>query len=315
MAKVRKKVAGIQPYPRIKDEDSKFVDCLDESKLVPHFQKLPKDLMKTLIKESIKYANSKSSKDVFVIPDDADNDEILAISKKTGQEIFKYFRKYCSDPAVAAQELFNKHYHEVCTQAITIKKIQMQRMNSGWMYQRLAYLCALASERFSGVIDIGMTECDMAAIIECIDTKRKPISLFVSIKNRGNTMGGQDWPGAIEGIERLAAGDKNRPGPYCCVFGITMDKGERLIKRRQKTGQPLSYNTEVWKSNFFWPFFTNYSYEEIMALVLETLDEIPLAEIPDLVFDTFENMCREKDLINKDGFFNNSKKLVSFFCT
>ncbi len=93
----------------------------------------------------------------------------------------------------------------------------------------------------------------------------------LSTKNRRNTLGGQDWPKAIRALESVAMNDRNRVGPYCCIFGIVMDRGQRHIKIEQKTGQTYSNNTEVWLSDFLWPFFANYSYEEIMRLVLDVL--------------------------------------------
>jgi hypothetical protein len=74
-------------------------------------------------------------------------------------------------------------------------------------------------------------------------------------------MGGQDWPKAIQALENVAKNDRNRTGPYCCIFGIAIDRGSRYIKREKKTGRAYSENTEVWLSDFFWPFFSNHSLE------------------------------------------------------
>ena len=57
-----------------------------------------------------------------------------------------------------------------------------------------------------------------------------------------------------------------------------MQKGSRYIKVSQKTKSPHSINTEVWLSDYFWPFFANYSYEEIILSVLHTLE----TQTPDL---------------------------------
>jgi len=93
-------------------------------------------------------------------------------------------------------------------------------MNSGWRYQFLALDCAQQSRRFKSVSDIGAAEADFNAVIEFVDKKKSALSLYVSIKNRSNTMGGQDWPKAIYALENVAKTDKNRTGPYCCVFGM-----------------------------------------------------------------------------------------------
>ena len=130
-----------------------------------------------------------------------------------------------------------------------------------------------------------------------------------------------DWPKAIQALENLAQNDKNRKGPYCCVFGIAMDRGARYIKREQKTKRAHSVNTEVWLSDFFWPFFSNYSYEEIMTAVLDVLIETDQPtkfavqiEVPQKLLDAFGNACRQEGLLGKDGKFNDPYRLVKFFC-
>ena len=68
-------------------------------------------------------------------------------------------------------------------------------MNSGWRYQYIAKDCAVRSRRFVTASDIGATKADFNATMKIIDSTRELI--YVSIKNRANTMGGQDWPKAI----------------------------------------------------------------------------------------------------------------------
>src|SRR5215208_3918509 len=138
---------------------------------------------------------------------------------------------------------------------------------------------------------------------------RKTLNIYVSIKNRSNTMGGQDWPKAISALENVARSDKNRAGPYICVFGIAIDKGKRQIRRIGKTKAPYSVNTEVWLSDFFWPFFANYTYAEIAKAVFEVLMETgrqaqpQLATmIPEALIDSFGEECRARGLLTpKDG--------------
>ncbi len=194
-------------------------------------------------------------------------------------------------------------------------------MNPGWRYQFLVIGCARHSQRFRSVSDIGAAEGDFNATIEFLDRNRKPLSLYVSVKNRSNTMGGQDWPKAIQALERVAKSDKNRTGPYCCVFGIAMDRGTRYIKRELKTKTPRFVNTEVWLTDYFWPFFTNHSYEEVMQLVLSVLlekfspdDLIGELLLPPQILATFGNCCRKAELVNEGGYFTDPYKLLAFFC-
>jgi hypothetical protein len=194
-------------------------------------------------------------------------------------------------------------------------------MNSGWRYQYLVIDCARRTERFKSVSDIGTAEGDFNATIEFMDKARGLLSLYVSVKNRSNTMGGADWPKAIQALENVAKNDKNRTGPYCCVFGIAMDRGFRYIKREQKTKIAHSVNTEVWLSDYFWPFFANYSYEEIMTLMLDALissysaDALPTqVEVPDELLASFGKCCFDAELVDEVGNFNDPYKLVRFFC-
>lgn len=241
---------------------------------------------------------------------------------REGKELLKYFRKYCGDPASTAHQVFRKHYRDVGIELFQNKTLQRERMNSGWRYQHLAKDCASRSRRFRNVSDLGSAEADFNALIDFRDRKRPPLSLYVSVKNRTNTLDGQDWPKAIHALEAVARSDKNRPGAYCCVFGIAMERGARLIKREQKSRRAHSENTEVWLSDFFWPFFANYSYEEIMTLVLDVLvvayeaEELPTqVDIPPALLDSFGTACLEAELIDESGCFNDPYRLVNFFCS
>lgn len=310
-----------QNYPRIQDEDSPFSGCLDDSALIPHRIKIPAEMMKTLIQAAISNANRKSKREILSIPPDATPEEVKAIYKREGKELFKYFKKYCGDPASTAHQIFRKDYKSVGEEQFRNRTLQKERMNSGWRYQYLVIDGARRAKRFESVSDIGTAEGDFNAVIKFTDDSREPLSLYVSVKNRSNTMGGADWPKAIAALETVAKTDKNRTGPYCCVFGIAMDRGSRYIKREQKSKVAHSINTEVWLSDYFWPFFTNHSYEEIMTLVLDVLvssysaDEPPTQiDVPDDLLDSFGEACRAANLVDESGNFNDPYKLVNFFC-
>ncbi|MET0649086.1 MAG: hypothetical protein ABW208_20950 [Pyrinomonadaceae bacterium] len=311
-----------QDYPRIRDPKSKFSGCLDESKVIPHKKKIPEAEMKRLMKRAIERAAVKSRREMLSIPPDATEEETAEIYEKEGKELFKYFKKYPTDPAASAYQMKGKHYRDVGAELFRNRTLQKERMNSGWRYQFLAVDAARASGRFKSVSDIGTAEGDFNAVVGFIDDAYEDLNLYTSVKNRSNTLGGQDWPKAIAALEAVAAVDKNRIGPYLCVFGIAIDRGERYIKREKKTKRAQSDNTEVWQSDFFWPFFTNHTYEEIMQMMLEVLEEddadtgeLPAAiNVPDEVLDAFGKKCIDAGLVDRLGRFDNTKKLVSFFC-
>lgn len=319
MAKSTKTVP--QAYPRIDDDSRKDYGCLDESTLVLHPAKLPVEKLKGLIRDAISNANSKSSREILSIPPDATEEVVAEICKREGKALFRYFKKYSDDPASTADKLSERHYREVALEQFRNRTLQKERMNSGWRYQYLAHDCASHSGRFNSVSDLGAAEADFNATIRFLEKTKGLLSLYVSVKNRSNTMGGQDWPKAIQALENVAKNDKNRTGPYCCVFGIAIDRGTRYVKRERKSGRAYSENTEVWMSDFFWPFFSNYSYEEIMTLVWEVIQELRRADkqqmqinIPESLLESFGDCCRKEGLVDEEGFFNDPRRLIQFFC-
>ena len=308
-----------QSYPRIENEDDKFNGYLDDSKLEPHAHKISREQMKQIVLQAIKYAHVKSSRIILDIPDDAPDAEVRKIYKKQGHKLFEYFLKYYEDPASTAYECLHKHYIEVAREQFRNRTLQKGRMNSGWRYQYVAKESANQSKRFLSVSDIGAAEADFNAKIRQKDAAKQPINIYVSIKNRGNTLGGQDWPKAIKALEEVAKNDRNREGPYLCVFGIAMQRGLRNIKNEQKTNTPYSNNTEVWLSDFFWPFFANYKYDEVVKIVLEALMETTKPDtlnvvVPDAVLDAFGDACKSYDLLDEQGRFNDAHKLIDLFC-
>ncbi len=311
-----------QNYPRINDENDREDGCLDITQLVEHTHTIPLDELKYAILSSIAKANAKSRRESIFVPEQATADGISAIYEQVGRDLFKYFKQYCGDPAFTAHQLNGKHYRDVAIEQFFLRHVQKGRMNSGWRYQFLLLDCAIRSGRFKSVSDLGMTEADFNAVIAYKEPARTPLSLYVSVKNRKNTLGGQDWPKAIQALETIALSDRNRTGAYCCVFAITMDRGQRYIKTNQRSGQPHSFNTEVWLSDFLWPFFANYSYEEIMLIVLDVLLESQgtemlstQIEVPEEIWESFGRACFDTGLLDSEGFFYGPRKIVAFFCS
>jgi hypothetical protein len=316
MARLKK--SNLQSYPRIEDEKSQFHGFFDESKVTPHTTSISDTQLKDIIKRAVKVANAKSSRAILNIKDNISEDEINKIYIKEGKALFRYFLKYCGDPASTAFDCVNQHYSKIAKEQFRNRTIQKERMNSGWRYQFIAKDTAILSNRFHSISDLGASEADFNAVILEINTDRH-INIYTSVKNRTNTMGGQDWPKAIRAMENMAQNDKNRTGPYLCVFGIAMEKGQRNIRNEAKTGMPYSFNTEVWLSDFFWQFFANISYQKIIKSVLDVLiDEKALSslniEVPNELITSFGNECLKYEVIDKKGFFNDPYKLVDLFC-
>jgi hypothetical protein len=182
------------------------------------------------------------------------------------------------DPAATAHQLYGKHYKDVGKEQFRNRTLQKERMNSGWRYQFLALSCAQKSKRFISVSDIGAAEGDFNAVIAFVDDTKRPLSLYVSVKNRSNTMGGQDWLKAIQALESYAINDKNRIGAYCCVFWYRNGQRNKVHKNRKaEQEKPHSVNMKL-AFRFLLAIFANFGYEEIMQAVLGVLMEGILPE-------------------------------------
>lgn len=307
-----------QSYPRITDEDNEFVGFLDESELTPHSRTLTEDELRTIIASAIIYANAKSSRVILNIPEYASKEETVAFYRKQGKQLFAYFIKYCGDPASTAHACMGQHYAKVAREQFRNRTLQKERMNSGWRYQSIAKDAANASKRFVSVSDVGAAEADFNATIMVRGKAKRTLNIYVSVKNRTNTLGGQDWPKAIRALEDVARTDKNRNGPYICIFGIAMESGLRIIRREQKTGAAYSSNTEVWMSDFFWPFFSNTSYPDIIRAVLGVLlntqpPDVSDIDIPQELIESFRDQATTYGLLDAQGCFSDPYKLLNLF--
>jgi len=301
----------VQQYPRQTN------NLLDDSDLVPHTYKIPLEHLKEIIVAAIETAGRKSSRAILNLPDNASTEEVTKTYMKEGRELFRYFVKYCGDAAATALQCTGRKCSEIAREQFRNRTLQKERMNSAWQYQYIAKDAAAASKRFDTVSDIGLAEADFNVVIKYRKKKSK-LTIYVSVKNRSNTMGGQDWPKAIAALEKVASGDKNRDGAYLCIFGLSVERGTRLIKGN-KSHVPFSYNTELWFADYLWPFFSNYSYEEIAKLVLDVLiaskaRHTSSKNVPQELLDSFQKCCEEKNLLDEKCCFVDPYKLVEFFC-
>src|SRR5436190_9432651 len=163
MAKSTK--TAIQHYPRIEDENDLYNGFFDDSKVTSHKKKISYDKLKEIIKDAVKSANLKSSRAILNIGDDISEEEINKIYIKEGKALFKYFVKYCGDPASSAFDSNNQHYSKVAREQFRNRTIQKERMNAGWRYQFIAKDTAKLSGRFDSISDMGASEADFNATI------------------------------------------------------------------------------------------------------------------------------------------------------
>ncbi len=311
-------MATPQQYPRIPDNE-KLAGYLDESRLTPHQHKLGIEKLKEIIAAAVRDANKKSSRAILAISDTASEEEMREIYLREGRKLFSYFKDYCGDPASTAFQCQGQYYSKIAAEQFRNRTLQKERMNSGWRYQFMARDCALASQRFKSVSHIGAAEADFNLCIATKDWHQPVVNIYISVKNRSDTVGGQDFPKAVAALENIAQHDRNREGPYMCVFGIAMERGTRTVRKR-KDGTYYSVNTEVWCSDFFWPFLSNLTYEEIIIAVVDVLfaqdQNIENANmdvaVPDELIESFGSCCRELGLVDESGKFHDAYKLVNF---
>lgn len=301
-----------QKYPR----DSEGL--LDISKLASHRKSLTKSSLKKIVEAAIKYADSKASEDVFRAVAEPSSENRRRTAGASGSELLRHFQKYCIDPAQTALDTHGLHYSEVAVELAKNRLIQVMRMNVGWRYQYIAKDTASRTGRFLHISDLGGQESDFNAVT--VMNNGDQLAIYVSVKNRTSTMGGQDWPKAIAALEKIAVEDRNRGGAYICVFGMAIEKGQRNIKKSNKSKQPHSMNTEHWMADFFWPFFSNKSFDEIAKAVLIVLKSKNRKAkdkddfVPKDVIDSFGAECRKYGLVNENGVFHDEIGLVEFLC-
>src|SRR4030042_3650237 len=189
----------VQKYPRQTN------NLLNDSELVPHTYKIPIERLKEIIVAAIETAGRKSSRAILNLPENASTEEVTKTYTKEGYELFRYFVKYCGDAAATALQCTGRTCSEIAREQFRNRTLQKERMNSAWRYQYIAKDAAAASKRFDTVSDIGLAEADFNVVIKYKKGKTK-LTVYVSVKNRSNTMGGQDWPKAITALEKVARG-------------------------------------------------------------------------------------------------------------
>jgi hypothetical protein len=176
----------VQNYPRI--QEGEYEGCLDDATLKPHTTKIPGENLKQIIHAAIENANRKSSREILSIPLHATSDEIDRIYEREGKELFRYFKKYVGDPAATAHQIYGKSYRDVGRELFRNRTLQKERMNSGWRYQFLSLECAQETGRFKSISGINASEGDFNAVIEFLDRSKSPLNIYVSVKNRSNTL-------------------------------------------------------------------------------------------------------------------------------
>lgn len=295
----------VQSYPRVKIPLHKDEGLLDIECLKPLDAKIDPEIMPGLIKKAIEYAAQKTKKEAVDIPDGADAETIKSLYAKAGKSLFDYFRR--PDPVYMASSLVGRHYSEVAEEFFYKRNTHLTSMNAGWRYQYLLVECAHKSGRFKSVSDLSTGDSDVNVIAETADGQ-DTVAIYITMKNRSDTISGGSGKAYLKGFEKSARDDKNRTAPYCCVIAYGMQTMQRR-GRKKDFG-----NFEVWPSNFLWPFVSGYSYGEIVKMIIKSspdADELP--SLPDEIIEAFKQQCLKNKLINDEGVFPDQDAIINFF--
>jgi len=290
-----------QPYPRDADGLLKL-DLLPEGKT-----RISEVILRDAISDAIHKANKKSSRDPVL---DELNTGAERANQTAAKRLFALFRNYSADPAEASVHILGRTPYDIVTEIYRSLLEKRLRMNAGWRYQFLAEELASKSERFERVSGLGTRE-DFTVIVRLKNGSE--VNVYVSVKNRRDTISGKDYPAVITRMEAEPSNDRNRVGPYLIVIALAIHPGKNRSRMRNKDKQLISENFELWPANFFWPFVAGVSYETIMAAVASQIKRVALPSLPVEVSDYFEQLCREAGLL-QDGAFHDQGALLKLFC-
>lgn len=233
-------------------------------------------------------------------------------------ELFKYFVKYCNDPASTSHQCNGRHYSDVAKEQFYTLSTEYACANSMLRYQAIVEIEALKSGRFRSIKKITNSDGCFSAIIDYM-RREGSLYIYVSINSRFDLMDEEYWNELNSQLESFAIADPNRSGDYLCVIGMANENGDRCKLQTNSKSRLQSHSTEIWLSDFFWPFFTNFSYKEISLSVLSALIETQIPDtheivIPNDLIEVFGKCCRNEHLIDEIGKFNDSIKLARLMC-
>ena len=305
-----------QDYPRTEE------GLLDESRLAAHTGKIPFDELKAIIRDAIVSAARKSRREILELPDGLSEEEKTKIYGKKGKRAVRLFppllRRPGGDGLRLPRQALPRDRAGAVPQSDAPEAADEFRL--ALSVHRQGLRGALAALRD------GVRHRRLGSRLQRDDEHRRTWPRRSTSTCRSRTARTR-WAARI-GRRRSRRSKTSRvptrtaPARIICVFGIAIDKGQRQIRRIGKTKAPYSVNTEVWLSDFFWPFFANYTYAEIAKAVFEVLMETgrqgqqPLATlIPDELIDSFgDGMPRRAACSTRRGGSMMRSRLIDVFC-
>ncbi len=196
--------------------------------------------------------------------------EVLDTPSKLVEACLRHLKER-NDPVIMASFFSKIEAKDVFEMDAISHEMQRDRMLMGQFYQFLILeLMRTASKKSDSFLNAndGKREGDVEADI--LPNGYSQIRLYISVKKSSDTVGGQDLGDAIKRLERVAKDDQNRNSPYLCavvIAGPTKGRvsgyeSSRLIKYN-KSGNPYSWNCELWGPGFIFPYITGRPASEV----------------------------------------------------
>jgi len=248
--------AGLQPYPR----ETEYVA---QHSLFP---KLDPPLDYAIIQTAIKSAFERMNKTRKGKQRSSLNEPATLV-----KACLKHLKER-NDPIIMASFFSKVDAKDVFELDAISYEMQRYRMLMGQFYQYLILELMRASSRVKGSpilnANDGKREGDVEADIQ--PRGYSPMRLYVSVKKSSDTVGGQDLGDAIRRLERVAKDDQNRTAPYLCAIAVASPTKGRIVSynasrqiKYNSSGNPYSWNCELWGPGFIFPFITGRSASEI----------------------------------------------------
>src|SRR5258705_268417 len=130
----------------------------------------------------------------------------------TGKSVLGIIGLYCCNRSDGKSTLWQSRHQDMLYPPFQTSRVSSYSRSPK---QILARDCAKNSGGFDEVAGFGASKGDFIAKIEFTDNLYKPLHLYVSVKNRSDTLGGQDWPNSIAALETYAKTDnRQQDGEY-----------------------------------------------------------------------------------------------------
>ena len=248
--------SGLQPYPR------------EPEYIAQHslFPKLDPPLNYAVIQTAIKSAFERMNK-----TRKGKQRNSLDEPAKLVKACLKHLKER-NDPVIMASFFSKVDAKDVFEMDAISYEMQRYRMLMGQFYQYLLLELMRASSRVDGSSFLnandGKREGDVEADIRPHGYNQ--MRLYISVKKSSDTVGGQDLGDAIKRLERVAKDDQNRTAPYLCAIAIANPTKGKIAGYRtsrqikyNSSGNPYSWNCELWGPGFIFPYVTGRSASNI----------------------------------------------------